>query len=346
MICVYMVLALTALIGIKVYPKGFNDAYLSKDTTLAIKGFFVVLVFCRHFKQYVSFENNNLLDRLFVFADTLLWQLIVVMFLFYSGYGILVQIRNKGREYVVSFLKRRLFPVWLNFAVCICLFIITDVILGTIRDYSWWQIALSFTGWTSIGNSTWFMFDTFVLYLLVFVVFRFRDIKWNLVIFTGLTTILAVVLFFAKNETWWNTILCFPLGMWYGYYKDRIDGLMRKQLTYWVVTIPLALILGMVLRFHYRDRGITYVIVSALFALFVTLATMKVNVGNAVLRFLGKHLFSIYILQRIPFMIFQNYIENVYLFFVASLAVTLVMAVLYDMAFERVKGAVINRIAS
>lgn len=95
MILVYFCLLLISLMGFKVNLKGFNADYLSRDTTLAIKGFFVILVFCRHFKQYVTL-GDNLLDKMFIKADSLLGQLIVVMFLFYSGYGIFVQIKKSS----------------------------------------------------------------------------------------------------------------------------------------------------------------------------------------------------------------------------------------------------------
>lgn len=93
MILAYFIILLISLIGIKVNLAGFNDEYASKNSTLCVKGLFVLFVFCRHFKQYAIFDDS-LLDQLFIKADYLLWQLIVVMFLFYSGYGIITQIKE------------------------------------------------------------------------------------------------------------------------------------------------------------------------------------------------------------------------------------------------------------
>ena len=42
--------------------------------------------------------------------------------------------------------------------------------------FDWKTILLSFTGWVGIGNSNWYMFDIFVLYILLFVSFYF--LKW------------------------------------------------------------------------------------------------------------------------------------------------------------------------
>ena len=106
---VYIALLLLALKGIKACFKGFNEEYLSRDSTLAIKGIFVILVFCRHYKQYVSL-GDNLLDGLFIYVDGLLGQLIVVIFLFYSGYGIITQIKNSAGGVHRLFSQTQVFP--------------------------------------------------------------------------------------------------------------------------------------------------------------------------------------------------------------------------------------------
>ena len=44
-----------AITTMKVNITGFDEKYLSKDTTLSIKGLFVILVFLSHIKNYVDF---------------------------------------------------------------------------------------------------------------------------------------------------------------------------------------------------------------------------------------------------------------------------------------------------
>ena len=343
MIIVYLLLFILILIGIKPQLNSFNNEYISRDSTISVKGIFVLLVFCRHFRQYVVF-GDNFLDKLFVVADSMLGQLIVVMFLFYSGYGIIKQIQKSNGEYINSFLKRRLLPVWLQFAICICFFIIVDLALGLLNNYSWSDILLSFIGWTSIGNSTWFMFVTFVLYIFVFVTFRFfrfKNIIWNIIIFTALSCVLGIVLYIFKTSTWWNTLLCFALGMWFGYFNEKKDVFVKKPINYWLTVIPLIIVfLGLlVINFRVRSLGEFYIILSLLFALVIVSVTMKVKIGNVVLDFFGKHIFSIYILQRIPMMIFQNIIPNIYLYFVVCFITTVIIAVGFDFLFGKTIGA-------
>ena len=89
-------------------------------------------------------------------VDSMLGQLIVVSFLFYSGYGIMIPIIKEGSEYYLSIHTKRLFKVWYHFEIAIILFIFIVVTLG--KDYNISKYMLAFTGWVSIGNSDWYVF--------------------------------------------------------------------------------------------------------------------------------------------------------------------------------------------
>lgn len=70
-----------------------------------------------------------------------------------------------------------------------------------------------------------------------------------------------------------------------------------------------------------------------IFAAAVVLFTMRVSINNKVLRWCGKHLFGLYILQRIPMIVFREIglsDYNIYLYFIVCLAVTVVIAWLFE----------------
>ena len=166
MIIIYLVFLCVFLIGIKFTKKDFNEEYLSKNTTTIINGLFVVTVFFSHFKNYI--ETTSILDTSLNKILGIVGQLMVATFLFYSGYGIMESIKNK-KGYVKNFFKNRFVPTFLNFAIAICLFLIMDIAIG--KNYSVSTIALSFIGWDNVGNSDWYMFATFVLYLFTIISF-------------------------------------------------------------------------------------------------------------------------------------------------------------------------------
>lgn len=308
--------------------EGGSAGYLSKEAALPIKGLSLIFVFFRHFQQYVKL-SDSILDRCFLYIDGISGQLIVVMFFFYSGYGIYESIKIKQSSYIRGFLKKRFLPVWFNFAICICFFLIFNLIAGRQKDLT--TILLSFTGWTSIGNSNWFMFVTFVLYILIaacFIGFR-RGGALPLILFSVATAGTALVLYWAKAESpwWYNTIFCFPAGMWYSFFKDRIDGILSQY--YWGVFIALVL-LNAVLFYGLRFHSDVFCAFSVAFSLLVVTITFKVRVRNPFLAELGKHVFSFYILQRLAFLMLSGLSSNIFLYFVSSFILALALSFSYD----------------
>ena len=80
-------------IKIKEIDNFFND-YMDLDNTNSIKGIFVWIILFAHKKDY-GLNKTLILSKVTHF----LGQNIVVMFLFYSGFGISESLKNKGIIY-------------------------------------------------------------------------------------------------------------------------------------------------------------------------------------------------------------------------------------------------------
>lgn len=145
---------LLALLLYRAKPARWNAAYINKDSTQVINGLFIWLVFLAHFAQYSPYVRN--------YVGQHLGQLIVVMFLFYSGYGCMMQYKAKGTDYLRNFHKRRILTTLVNFDVAVLLFVVVGLLLG--KSYSLKQVALSFVCWDSVGNSNWYIFAIILCY--------------------------------------------------------------------------------------------------------------------------------------------------------------------------------------
>lgn len=244
-------------------------------------------------------------------------------------------LETKGDKYAKGFFLRRFLPVWIQFAFIVLLFLIEGLCLGT--QFTWDQILLSFTGWTSLGNSNWYMFITFALYILIMLVFllpKLSLIQKN-IIFTLLSCGLVIILYFTKESWWYNTLLCFNLGMWYCTFKDKIDILMRKHLVYWI-TLAITLATFIVL-FIFRGYSIAYVPMTMVFCLLIVLLSMKIESRNPILKFFGNHVFSVYMLQRLVFIPLARtpLLELYPLYFIVCLAITVAIAWLFDFGYSK-----------
>lgn len=339
MLIVY-VLLIGLLICFPFVKYGENQRYMSPTNTLTIKGFWVMVVFFCHYSGYVSLTRGA--DLPFVQLNSAIDQLCVVMFWFYSGYGIWCSYQNK-EKYIKTFIKKRLTPVWLSFAICILLFSAENLLLGF--TYSSAEVMLAFTGWTSVGNSNWYMFVTFVLYIIFYLVFRVFEKKetlLGLLVYTGTCIGLVVVLYINKEkEPWWyNTLLCFPAGMWFAVLKKHIDDFVFRNGKNYILVITVAIASFLITYLLKRWHGVFFILYAICFCVLIVIVTMKLTFYNKLLSFCGEHVFSIYMLQRLVFRFFQNVglDKSPYCFFIISLTFTILLAVVYDNIFLKCKN--------
>ncbi|MBE6821397.1 MAG: acyltransferase [Ruminococcaceae bacterium] len=342
MIIYLIVLAAICLYGIRCKGKnGFED-YMSPQKTGSIKGIFVVIVLYSHIRQYIAYDPSPFNAPFQKF----LWevgQLMVVAFLFYSGYGVALGLKNKD-GYAKTLPKSRILKVFIHFDIAVLLFWVTGLILG--KNYPVKRVLLSLIGMDALGNSVWFIFDIIILYFITFVVFAVA--KKHMIAGTAVLTLLTVgatagIYLWKGEQNWWyDTIMCFPLGMWYALAKPRIDKALLHHPVKWAITTAITLAAFLALH-HFSDGGyrIIFIIESLVFALLVSFISMRLSINNGILQWFGKRVFGIYILQRIPMMILYHYgaQKNPFLFAAVSFAATIVMAEIFERATDKLDNA-------
>lgn len=338
MLLIYMVLfAVICCIGMKFAPRGqYLTDYMSRERTTSIKGIFAVIIVFSHMKSYL--DTSGMFDSIFAKILWLIGQFMVTMFFFYSGYGILEAVKKRS-DYFKGFFKNRFLKTLLHFDLAVLLFFALNLALGIPMTLK--KTLLSFTGWESIGNSNWFVFCTLALYLLTLLAFSiFRKSKWGAAIFTTVLTCgLIVALAIFKQSYWYNTLLCYPLGMFYSLLRDKIDALFAKRKWCYHVSLWLCIILtaGLPAAYSYFNIGINYqilyIIMACTFTLAIVLASMKISANNKILYWLGVNSFSIYILQRLPMITLRHFglDDNNLIFSLIAIAVTMIIAPLFTL---------------
>lgn len=306
--------------------------YMSPASTAGVKGLFVFLVILSHYVSYGTPVPNQAYTQLRSHLD----QLVVVMFLFYSGFGMMEQMKKRGIGYVQS-IPRRFLTLLIQFDIAVALFGLMQFLLG--RTFSLKQWLLAMTGWGSLGNSNWYIFGILCLYVVTFICFQplRRDGKKSLYLSMGLmlcgSGVLVLAIRHLGKEPWWyNTLLTFPLGMAFSLLRPQVDRLLKHRFTYLAACAAVAVfyVLFSDLR---RTSLVSYTLWTFLFAAAVVLFTMKLQLHSPALDYAGSHVFSIYILQRIPMAVFKHFgltAAHPYLSLMASVVITLLMAELFD----------------
>ncbi|MBQ7005393.1 MAG: hypothetical protein IJN68_03075 [Clostridia bacterium] len=328
-----LITLLVTFVGMKAAKPGeFHKDYISINQTTSINGLFTLLVFWSHVCTYISLDGS--FDKPYTVFKSYLLQMVVVPFLFYSGYGIMESIKKKGTAYVKDIPKNRFFKVLLHLDIAVVLFLIVNFVFG--KTYPVKRILLSFIGYSAVGNSNWYIFAVLGLYAVVFIAFMIA--RKNNILGVILATMLSVGFVYAqillKRDSWcYDTIILFPVGMIFSIVKEPLEKLITKHDCIYFTAFGLAF-LAYTLFYFKRDDGIEfYSMWGILFMALVVLATMKVKIGNGILDFFGSHVFSVYILQRIPMIILSKLglaASHKYVFVVLCFVCTVVMAVLFD----------------
>ncbi len=253
----------------------------------------------------------------------------VAPFMFYSGYGVMESIKRKGSGYVKSFPKKRVLKTLINFDFAIILFLILNVILS--KTVTLKQLVLSFIGWDSIGNSNWYIFIILVLYLFTFIAFAVLPQKPHIisVVFVGLLTCGMIVIlwkFNIKDPYWYDTALCYILGLGYSLVKEKVQKVINKNIIVWGVF----LVLTTVIYINLKGRNLILEIAANLmFTIALVIFSMRITLKNKALVWCGMNLFELYILQRIPMIMFNalGFSQfNIYLYFVCCIITTVILA--------------------
>lgn len=328
-------------------PGDFNTEYMDKKNTTAVNGIFVILVLFSHYKQYADFSGAY--DIPYLVLREHLNQLVVAMFMFYSGYGMMEAIRGKGEAYVRKILSK-FWQLLLRVDIAVLLFLAVDAILGI--KYPLGQTLLAFTTWTSVGNSNWYITAILIIYIIMYISFRlclsggndpgrrYFGIALTLILIAGAVFLQIAI---GRPSYCYNTMLLLPFGCLYSEARHRIEGIVMRSDIAYLLTLTAAAGIYVIAFFHRETWGIAgYTLWGIAFISIVVLVTMKLSIYNRILEWFGRHIFGIYMLQRLPMIVFDHlgYIEtHKYMSLLAVIAITFVLADLFQKYTDRLISA-------
>jgi len=333
MLLFYIFILFLILKGISYKREGYHEDYLSKDKTNIIKGIFILMVFASHSLQYVSssgYDFSATGDSILLYIRKMMGQLVVVMFLFYSGFGIGESYKRKGMDYVQRMPIRRIFGTIVNFDIAVAIFIIVDLIIGI--HLSLKQCVLSLVAWEGVGNSNLYIFAILVCYIISYLVLRLVPNKYTVIAISLLIVLSSICISTVKQYWWYDTIWAFAFGFTFSYYKDKMERFLKNY--YWYCLIVATVLFLGLFKLLNNNHQVTYNLLSISFASVVILISMKVSIDSKALKWFGKSLFPFYIYQRLPMLVFAKYTppivsEYPLAFMVLCFSITLVITFLY-----------------
>lgn len=315
MILLFVLLFAIAVWGVKLLPKPSLASELncfSRDQALALNGLSILLVFVCHTwflcLRPMGYESANVFDECFLTLRASVRQLCVASFLFFSGYGVVEQIKARGMSYVNALPAKRILVTWLNFAVAICVYAAANFAFcsGTsVKD-----IVLSFTGFRQIGNPSWYIVCILWAYFAIYLSAKILKGLSRRKLFVGLVTILMLIYVVGAMilkpgcSWWWDTALVVPFGVAVSLYKPEEEVVIRRY--YYPILFAMAIAFIVLYETKLSCRGMWNNLVSVAFMSVVLLVTCKVKLQNRVLDWAGRHVFPIYIYHMLFFLIARS----------------------------------------
>ena len=308
MLAFYITLLIPIFLGLRFNLSNsyFNKDYISVEQTNNIKGIFIWLVFIGHILKYIVnvVPFDSFLDKSALTVHHLLSQLVVVPFMFYSGYGVMNSIKNKRDNYVESIPRKRVLATILNFGVAVSCFIILNLLLGISMDIE--QIVFSYIGWFSVGNSNWYIFTICFCYISSYISYKICGYSRTYLIVNILIVSVFMLLLSRFKPSWWyDTCLAYCVGSVFSFFKEKIESfIFRKYTISLLAGIGLFVVTYIIYILIPFAKYIFMNVCSIAFSYLIIVITMKLQVKNRFLRWSGKNLFPLYIYQRIPMILF------------------------------------------
>lgn len=337
MVILFVCLVIVSIWNIRF--SNFHEDYMSPKATNAIKGIFAVVILFSHMKGYITLSDNPA-DGSFAIILSHIGQLMVAPYLFYSGYGILESMKRKA-DYFETYPRKRLLKTLVHFDLAVLCYLVLMTAIGTY--YPVLNYITCWIGWESIGNSNWFIFDILALYCIVYFahcLIRKYNIKRYLGGVTLVTTILSVLLWisllFAGKGGWWiDTIISFPLGMWFSLYKEKTEVILHDK-TKGVLVIMLLIFLF--IGWHFTLGNDVFGFCACIFCHALVVLSSRIKLDNTILQWLGTQSFAIYIMQRFPMNLLKylGFNDNPYIFAMLSIPSVLLIAWLFNKVLKKI----------
>lgn len=333
MLIYFLIYVIICLYGVKIIGNKNSSEYISVEKTQSIKGIFILMVFFSHFNSYVVFDNPFDLKYKEIFG--FFGQTMVTLFMFYSGYGVMESIKKKGMPYVDQMPVRRILGTLFKFDIAVVIYAVISILFGgTITGK---QFLLSLVAWDSVGNSNWYIFAILALYIFTYIAFKICAGKCGnyipaiLVLIFTCAYIVGFVKFNLKAVWWYDTVMCYVFGMFYSLFHVEIEKRVNKNLICYIIALAACVAVTAYFKTHSGLK--MYLLLMLSFTGTVIVFSMRIALDNKILRWCGKHLFEIYIMQRIPMIVFKEMgvLEfNMYVYFILCLTATVGISVVFE----------------
>ncbi len=307
--------------------------YLCVEKSNSVKAICAISVMLHHI-------TNEVYCGILYLPFQMIGYLMVAVFFFYSGYGIMYSYKTK-EKYMENFLKRRILTVLIPYLIAIIIYVL---IKSFFYGFNIINILNSFISGSPIANNSWFVVSLLILYIIFWLSFRWtKNQKLSWVVFL----ILFLVYFISYRFVYWSpTLIAFLAGMIWSYFKEQMDLFLFKYNIFVLSSLFLCFVVFFVLKLKFNSgisESVIQVFSSLFFAPLVICLQTRITLNNKILAFLSRISFEIYLYHGLAiFLIKKTPIFecncNMFLLSVSimTIVVSIVMSYLNKMIIKKI----------
>lgn len=322
-ILAYIILPFMLFYKSSIYGFGsYNTEFLSKKTTDCIKGLSILVVILHHISLRMQHPGSMLIYTKFGY-------LAVSMFLFFSGYGLMIS-KLKKQNYFKGFFSKRLSKVYIPFIIINMITLIALVAIYN-ANFNIKQIIFNILGLSLIDSTQWFVITIMVFYVFFYLSFRFLSLKVAPHVLLALTGIyfFSLLLFAFRFQWIYNTAFCFPIGVYTALHYDSFMNFIKKHYIFCLIpSLVLFLIffsLGNLIPSIFMSLCNT--ISSVLFVFVILLFLFKVKLNSKPLLFISTIAYELYIIHMKIMVPYFNFVHlkgsyTVYIYLIITILVS------------------------
>lgn len=305
---------------------GFVLHDFDTQRVLPLRGILALLIVMHHFSQKVSPLGIP------VIREFGLWGGVVVgIFFFITGYGLMVSYVGKGTAYLDTFFSRRFGKLLPSFIIATVGWLVVECFWT--GENAFRSVAGLLHGHTPLPNS-WFVYAILLFYAFFYwAARRHGRHSERIIVALGLAvTVYCVVVRVIHWGGWWYTSsYALVAGVAYAWYEPKVKSwLYAKPMRVAAVQAAVLCMMGGIYGVYWiTGKGISLVMVSAavLAPLSVVFAIYALGMAQGrVLRFLGRISYEIYLVHGCFLLVFLDMKEEWVLYLLVVFAATIPVA--------------------
>lgn len=300
-IIAYLVLLICALCIIINLKKKNEVIILSINESNCLRGLAIVGVIFNHLVQHTQVKGG-LINKFYFIG-----YLFVGLFFMLSGFGNYESYKKKN-NITFMWLIKRLARVYVTYIIVFIISIIAYIVLDkcdiSLRYILYNLVTIRLPGWLN-----WYIKILFLSYILFFVSFKFNKNK-EIILTCMVVLSILIMKCFGLYSFWWNSLLCFVLGIYLSKYKCKVINLFKNR-NKWIIQ-TLALISFILLYVLERKVNSIFGIASSImFCIFVLSINAYYTLGSKIIEFIGKISLEIYLWHLVFLkLLFNNNLSN------------------------------------